>query len=145
MEDLVQKDEGKRGIRPLIQPTGELLKCCKAVSHASHIAILTGFPCCIDFYPPTGTDGPLGAVALAKTLLHLGKEVSILTDECNEEVLLACVAGANMNQFGGKLSLQSFPARDDMDDMDWGFLEQVAEKVDLIIAIERPGPNIEGR
>eukprot|EP00981_Chlorochromonas_danica_P008373 scaffold2163_cov158-Ochromonas_danica.AAC.8 len=144
MEALIQQDEGKRGIKQILLPPGELLSCAKFISHATHVVIITGFPCMIDFSPPTETDGPLGAIALAKTLLHLGKEVTVLTDECNEEVLLACAAGANIQHFGGRLSLQSFPAKEDMDDMDWGFLEQVSEKADLLIAIERAGPNKNG-
>lgn len=145
MEALIQQDEGHRGIKQIVLPPGELLSCAKFISHATHVVIITGFPCMIDFSPPTETDGPLGAIALAKTLLHLGKEVTVLTDECNEEVLLACAAGANIQHFGGRLSLQSFPAKEDMDDMDWGFLEQVSEKADLLIAIERAGPNKNGR
>lgn len=145
IESLVQQDEGKRGIKPLLEPAGELLRCCKAISNSSNVVIITGFPCMLDHTPPTETDGPLGALALAKTLLHLGKEVSVLTDECNEEVVLACSAASEVHSFGSKLSLQSFPAKDSMGEKDWAYLEQAAEKADLVIAIERAGPNKEDR
>ncbi|RYG96862.1 DUF4392 domain-containing protein, partial [archaeon] len=94
IEELVQRDEGQRGIEPIIQPAGELLAACEAIHQSSSVAIITGFPCLLAHTPPTETDGPLGALAIAKALLALDKEVTVLTDECNEEVLLACSAAS---------------------------------------------------
>lgn len=45
------------------------------------IAILTGFPCLIEHTPPTETDGPPGALAIARACMWLGKEVHLLVDE----------------------------------------------------------------
>lgn len=45
------------------------------------VAILTGFPCLMDYNPSTETDGPPGAFAIARALIALGKRVYILTDE----------------------------------------------------------------
>jgi hypothetical protein len=45
------------------------------------VAILTGYPCC-QSNPPTETDGPLGALAVARILLSVpGTHVTLLTDE----------------------------------------------------------------
>ena len=53
---------------------------------------LSGLPCLLEFDPPTETDGPLGAMAMALAFIRLGKRVTIMTDEANEAVVLA--AGA---------------------------------------------------
>lgn len=91
---------GQRGIRALFVQD-ELLRSCLALSHASSVAITTGFPthfmhryvhtyilntqvCLNDFVfpfsPPDETDGPPGAIAMATMLLSLGKQVTLLTD-----------------------------------------------------------------
>ena len=75
---------------------GSLQKAAECMHESETVAIITGFPCMMDYSPPTETDGPLGALSLARTLLHLGKDVIILTDECNEEVLLACGAASGL-------------------------------------------------
>jgi hypothetical protein len=144
IESLVQQDEGKRGIGQLLQPSGELWKCCELIAKASSVAIITGFPCMIDHSPPTETDGPLGALALAKALVGQDKDVHVLTDECNEEVLLACSAAAHIDH-RMKISLQSFPPKDQCDELDWTRLEHIVEEVQLVIAIERAGPSKDGR
>eukprot|EP01031_Cornospumella_fuschlensis_P033334 gene33334-40323_t len=144
IEELVQRDEGQRGIGPIIQPAGELLRACEAIHQAKSVAIITGFPCLLAYTPPTETDGPLGALAIAKALLALDKEVTVLTDECNEEVLLACSAATRID-YKSRFSMQSFPPEKDFDDKDWVRLYQVADSVDLIIAIERAGRNKDDR
>lgn len=50
------------------------------------VAILTGFPCHIDHAPPTETDGPSGALAIARALLGLGKRVRLLIDEVRASI-----------------------------------------------------------
>lgn len=144
IEELVQRDEGQRGIGPIIQPPGELLAACEAIHQSNSVAIITGFPCLLAHTPPTETDGPLGALAIAKAMLALGKEVTVLTDECNEEVLLACSA-ASWIDHKGKFSMQSFPPEKDFDDRDWMRFQQVSDSVDLVIAIERAGRNKDDR
>ena len=99
IQQLVQLDEGNRGIGDILPPQGSigsLQKAAECMTESETVAIITGFPCMMDYSPPTETDGPLGALSLARTLLHLGKDVIILTDECNEEVLLACGAASGL-------------------------------------------------
>ena len=59
-------------------------------------AILTGFPCLIDHTPPTETDGPVGAVAIARAVLGAGGSAALLTDDCNVDVLRAAVEGGGL-------------------------------------------------
>lgn len=42
--------------------------------------LFAGFPCLIDFAIPTESDGPLGAVMLARTLCLLGKKVILFVN-----------------------------------------------------------------
>jgi hypothetical protein len=136
IEQRVQKDEGNRGLDSLLHSsTNELYNAARSLLLKSNIAIITGFPCLIDYSPPTETDGPLGAVAIADLLLKLGKYVHILTDECNEEPVLSCVSQSgifNVSQPHKKdqpsrLSLQSFPARTEFDEKDAERLSDVLE------------------
>ena len=74
---LVQKDEGGRGIGKFVMPPGELLRAARrlhttcTVGHAEGavVTVLTGFPCNMDYTPATETDGPPGAVAIARAVL----------------------------------------------------------------------------
>jgi len=142
IEKRIQLDEGQRGIREILLPEGELFHSAVDIFHAKHVAILTGFPCLLDYDPPTETDGPLGALAIAKALLLIGKKVTLLTDECNEEVLLACAAASNLYEYGlndENFTLEAFPpVFTEKDDQRFGELYQ---SIDCLISIERAGPN----
>ena len=48
---------------------------------SAQVAVLTGFPCMVEHTPPTETDGPPGALAVARACLGLGKSVRLLIDE----------------------------------------------------------------
>lgn len=146
IQEKIQRDEGKRGIRQIIPDNVQLLNAAKAMVNCNSAAIITGFPCLLDFSPPTETDGPLGALAIAKALLLMGKKVTILTDECNEEVLLACSGASDLHKYGMQnFSLQSFPPLPVFDVEDAERLQDLRESIDLVIAIERAGPNHNGR
>jgi hypothetical protein len=136
IEQSVQRDEGKRGLEFLLQPdSNELYNAARALVTKNSIAIITGFPCLVDCSPPTETDGPLGAVAIADILLKLGKNVHILTDECNEEPVLSCVAQSGLfasskplqEGFPSRLTLGSFPARTEFDEKDAERLSDILE------------------
>jgi hypothetical protein len=151
MEKLVQKDEGGRGIAEIVLPSGELLQAAKTMASAKKVAIITGFPCMIQHTPPTETDGPLGAVALAKCLLALGKDVVIATDDCNAEVLLACTRTASAHKESlpgtlrsGTLTMEAFAAAAESDEKEEQRMRELANSVDLVIAIERSGPCLDG-
>lgn len=79
LEMIIGEDPGQRGIEALFVQD-ELLSSCLALSHASSVAITTGFPALYDQNPPDETDGPPGAIAMATMLLSLGKQVTMVTD-----------------------------------------------------------------
>jgi D-glutamate cyclase len=157
IEKRIQMDEGKRGIHELI-PTflpidgnlSHLEGAARALLASKNVIIMTGFPCLLKNNPPTETDGPLGAICIARTLLALNKNVRIITDECNEEVILSCVASSNifsMNYVKKNplaLQLESFPGMSSFDSNDYKRLNTIKENVDMIIAIERAGPASDG-
>lgn len=149
MEQLVQRDEGKRGIADIALPPGELCAAATALCASQRVAVLTGFPCCIDNTPPTETDGPLGALAVARALLLMGKEsVTMLTDECNAEVLLACASGTDFTDCDrSRLKMESFPPMADgsFDVTDQERLAAIGADVDCIVAVERTGLNAKGK
>jgi len=164
IESFVQADPGKRGIAAIIPPflfsqmqsthgKSHLECAAQAMLTCNHAVIITGFPCMLDYSPPTETDGPLGALCLARCLVAMGKKVHIITDECNEEVLLACTAASGVMSMGtegrGKclplLELESFPPMPSFTAEDNERLMELGLRADLVIAIERPGPCADGR
>ena len=152
MEVIIQADEGRRGIKDIMPPDGELFNAAMEMISAKKVAIITGFPCMIDYDPPTETDGPLGALAIAKCLLMLGKDVVVATDECNEEVMLACAAATMSHKTNlpncvrtGILSMESFPSQIAFTEKEDARLKELGQSVDLVIAIERTGPCKDGR
>jgi hypothetical protein len=88
IRDVVQEDVGNRGLRSdpernLINETmGDFRAACASLAgHASPgLAVVTGFFIPTADPPAGETDGPLGAVFLARALLPLGVRVAIATD-----------------------------------------------------------------
>src|SRR5262245_7098194 len=90
MRDIIQEDAGKRGLatqkdRNLINawPDDFRLACQSIAEHPKpKLALVTGFYIAgAQPDPVAETDGPLGAVYLARALVPLGIEVAILTDD----------------------------------------------------------------
>jgi hypothetical protein len=52
LEVVVQADPGARGVR-FLHLQGELEQSVQALARASHVGITTGFPCNVNFSPPT--------------------------------------------------------------------------------------------
>ena len=110
IEAVVCDDVGRRGIAAFTLPH-QLPRAAASFLTSPSVIILTGFPCLVRNTPPTETDGPPGAVALAKAALLLGKRVAIATDDCNADVLRACAAArlGNNEIQGSSFELLSFP------------------------------------
>eukprot|EP00545_Synedropsis_sp_CCMP1620_P013956 CAMPEP_0119021978 /NCGR_PEP_ID=MMETSP1176-20130426/27089_1 /TAXON_ID=265551 /ORGANISM="Synedropsis recta cf, Strain CCMP1620" /LENGTH=323 /DNA_ID=CAMNT_0006976701 /DNA_START=54 /DNA_END=1025 /DNA_ORIENTATION=+ len=141
LQDIIGTDAGGRGMKNLICD-GDLVKASRifaALPAGSLVVVLTGFPCCVNESPPTETDGPPGAVALARAAVHLGHTCKIVTDECNEAVFQAAIDDEKWGE-GGKLELQVFSATKDEDNR----LQALAKDCDLVIACERAGPGEDG-
>ena len=115
------------------------------------LVILSGFPCLVQHDPPTETDGPNGALALAWCGVSLGYKVVIVTDDCNADVfqkgldaLLACCQGDMMTLAKHEIVLRSFPEESKLSsDQDEELM--TLSKADLIIACERAGPASDGK
>lgn len=86
IESLIQDDPGNRGIDHL-HTAGELVKAALRVSHASSVAIVTGFPINVGHDPPDETDGPPGALSMAKAFQALGKKVTLVSSHYNRKLM----------------------------------------------------------
>jgi hypothetical protein len=147
LESRIQLDEGKRGIKEIIVHNDQLYNAANELlkSRNKKVAIITGFPCMLDFVPPTETDGPLGALVIARAALAVGKQVVIIVDECNEECMIAAAAASGlMQKYGESFSLESFPGGNDFDIKDEHRLMALTEDIDLLVYIERAGPCHDG-
>jgi hypothetical protein len=84
LENVIWEDAGGRGIISFAQ-RGELKKAATSLLTANHVIIVTGFY--IEKTQSGETDGPLGAIFLARALEQLGIKVSLLTSSFNSEIL----------------------------------------------------------
>jgi hypothetical protein len=143
IRDIIQEDVGRRGLRT--DPRRNLINAfpddfanaCRnlAETRDAHVAVVTGFfiPTA---EPPAGeTDGPLGALFLARALVPLGIKVCVVSDRFCESALAAGLARANL---GGGAELVTLP--------DTGFVTQevfgkLPPRLTHLIALERVGPN----
>jgi hypothetical protein len=172
----VSRDDYNRGIgRFAAHFKDDLNLSAQAIAqhNVHHVGIITGFPCLMQHAIPTETDGPLGALALARALLLMGKSVTVITDDCNSAVVRACrdfsapplppvdggdvTAPANgaAEEIGAALleeeqrllshvQLLSFPAGTSWSAAQEDRLAEVANSLDHVIAIERTGPAPDG-
>jgi len=146
----VQRDEGGRGIGPLTQPgqlhsvASELFAMTQATS-ANGVIVLTGFPCMRDRTPPTETDGPPGAVAVARSLLALGVAVRLPIEDHSEEVLRGCA----LSQCEGLVAdakelVVGFPTADRWTMSDDHRLRELCTSASAVVCLERAGPASDG-
>merc|ERR1712086_632544 len=115
------------------------------------VAVLTGFPCVMSATDgvPQETDGPLGAMSIARTLAVLGREVVLITDEINVSVLQAAIdcfaqEGNHGQAFSKHISLESFPPANEWGEAEEERLDELASLVGHIVAVERTGPAADG-
>eukprot|EP00568_Trieres_chinensis_P004113 CAMPEP_0183296382 /NCGR_PEP_ID=MMETSP0160_2-20130417/3961_1 /TAXON_ID=2839 ORGANISM="Odontella Sinensis, Strain Grunow 1884" /NCGR_SAMPLE_ID=MMETSP0160_2 /ASSEMBLY_ACC=CAM_ASM_000250 /LENGTH=350 /DNA_ID=CAMNT_0025457989 /DNA_START=77 /DNA_END=1129 /DNA_ORIENTATION=- len=151
IEAIISKDEGGRGMESLVVE-GDLLQSAQLLSRLvprrgdclkAHVIILSGFPCCVDQDPPTETDGPPGALAIARAAIGLGYHATVVTDECNRSVFKAAMH--NVGHWAeSSLGLETFKTEEEMTLSDNDRLASLVEKCDLIIACERAGPAADG-
>lgn len=140
----------KRGISTFTPPPGELLRAAESMIRlkgtSNSMAIITGFPCLIDFTPPTETDGPLGAVAIARAFLSstaasIGLSETensspeptlyLLTDECNKEVLQASIDAAGISNHP-RFKFETFPATPDWSEVNDSRLNEIANEISTV-------------
>jgi hypothetical protein len=142
IQELIQHDVGNRGLRTDLQ--ANLITACPCDFHAACrsladtpdavVAVVTGFfiP---HAEPPSGeTDGPLGAVFLARTLVPLGIRVVLVTDAFCTRALQVGLTACGLAR---SVPIISLPAGGSVS------LELVAGSGSLthLIALERVGPS----
>ena len=149
MQVLIQEDIGYRGLRT--DPNDNLITACPddfraacqslARAEQPSIAVVTGF-----FIPhgepPCGeTDGPLGAIFLARALVPLGYRVTLVTDPFCSRALDVGLAACGLS---GKVPVLRLPRADEAWDSfvqgDWPNLLEGAGLTHLV-ALERVGPS----
>jgi hypothetical protein len=86
IEDLIWEDAGHRGLTAYAQ-CGELKDASFSLLKANSVVIVTGFY--IEKSRTGETDGPLGAIFLARALEKLGVTVTLLTSPFNSAILIA--------------------------------------------------------
>jgi len=145
IRELIQEDIGKRGLRT--DPAANLISACSEDFDAAcqslastpnpALAIITGFfiP---HAQPPCGeTDGPLGAIFLARALVPLGFRIAILTDGfCSK----ALEFGLKACELESKVPLFTLPPRsEDWESWQNTFLARFSPT--HLLAVERVGPS----
>jgi hypothetical protein len=145
-ETLIRRDPGARGVASFLhqgQPLcyGNLERAARNLARSAHrVAIVTGF-CIADAEPPAAeTDGPPGALYLARALVDMGVEVVLLTDRYGHPVL---TAGATLWNLSPHVEIDEAPL-DFAEAGDWitNWLDaQCVRGLTHVVAIERVGPS----
>eukprot|EP00967_Tisochrysis_lutea_P090410 scaffold129384_cov30-Tisochrysis_lutea.AAC.4 len=145
LQAAIQRDEGGRGISAMCRPNQLLYATQKMLrkTRPAKAIVLTGFPCLRNNMPPTETDGPPGAVAVARAMLALGFDVTMPIEQHSEGVLQSCVAAACHGE--RKPEVVSFSTSDRWSEMDQYLLQSISSDVSIVLAIERAGPSMDGQ
>lgn len=128
LNELFNYDPGNRGLPGKIPPA-DLAGIREELRAATKVLIVTGFPIL-----PSGvgeTDGPTGAVNIARALILSGKDCALVTDSATFDILKATAVA-----FGLNCPVYNVPL-DGADGYCKNMLERFAPS--HIIAIERPG------
>jgi len=152
LRDLIQEDVGKRGLRAdphhnLVNAWPEdFTNACKSLGEhpAPGLAVVTGFfiPTAT---PPAGeTDGPLGALFLARALVPLGVPVVLVTDDFCVRAIAAGLAECGLRKQVPVVTLPTYEQAKDMTDTEyWQYFDDRKGIANLthLLAIERVGPS----
>src|SRR5437660_1216952 len=104
IRDLIQEDIGGRGLATdpsqnlLTECAGDFAAACRSIAEAAvpALAIVTGF-----FIPQAKlgeTDGPAGALFLARALVPLGIQVALVTDDFCARALQTGLEACQLNK-----------------------------------------------
>ncbi|XP_033628201.1 D-glutamate cyclase, mitochondrial-like [Asterias rubens] len=148
LEVAMAEDLGNRNIGNLVVP-GDLLKSALALSHASSVAVTTGFPCFINNRNPYEDDGPPGAIAIAMMLQALGKKVDLLADKTLYGPLTTLMETLVEKQvLHSPIPVVLYPPEGQEDNMETAktfMLKGSSPRYDHLLAIERVGRAEDGR
>jgi D-glutamate cyclase len=147
---VIQDDVGSRGLRAdaadnlVTASAGDFATACKSLAQAPDLAvgIVTGFIIPTARPPSAETDGPLGAIFLARALVGLGARVVLATDAACEPAL---AAGLTACELGREVTLVTLPpvsaAKSLSPEAYWQHFASQAGSLTHLVAIERVGPN----
>jgi hypothetical protein len=149
IRDLIQQDVGRRGLRA--DPHANLITACpddfaaacRSLAEAPEpaLAVVTGFfiPTA---QPPAGeTDGPLGALFLARALAPLGFRVALVTDDFCRPALEAGLSVCGLEHAVARLTLPG-PDRPSEPFLESLWLPLVRQyPLTHLLALERVGPS----
>jgi len=157
VRDLVQEDVGNRGLRKdprdnlLSATAGDFAAACRSIAATpnARLAVVTGFTIPGTDPPTAETDGPLGALFLARALAPLGIGVALAADGTAVPALAAGLAACGLSD---KVPLADLPdqrgayegtIRDRHRSLAQDYLMQFTMRVGSfthLIALERVGP-----
>jgi hypothetical protein len=134
LEEIILDDPGHCGVKKL-REDGDFVKSVISLSHARSVAVIFGFPCNISEKNMEETDGPPGALAIAQSLMALGKDVIIVSEERNRDLVNDCVEYL-YGQGALKSKVRFRSCREVVESKGVGF--------DCLVAIERVGQASDG-
>jgi uncharacterized protein YcsI (UPF0317 family) len=149
IRDVIQEDVGNRGLRTdpetnLISVcSGDFPAACRSIAEMQEAAVgvVTGFFIPTADPPAGETDGPLGALFLARALTPLGIKVVLLTDPFCVPALAVGLARAGLRK---SVPLVALPKASELagfaSDDCWGLIRERTGRLTHLIALERVGP-----
>ncbi|HYG60442.1 MAG TPA: DUF4392 domain-containing protein [Symbiobacteriaceae bacterium] len=131
IERIIARDPGNRGMGALVVP-GDLEAAARALTAASKVMIATGFA--VGPGHVAETDGPPGALFLARVLAHLGKTVIVATHRSCFPVMAAGLRALDLS-----VALEVLAPGEDP--------EPLFKRIepDLVVTIELPGRAADGQ
>jgi len=135
IEEIITEDEGKRGISKRLNSYEDYWEGLQSLYQGKRVLIVTGFT--VPECQAGESDGPLGAIALAKALEDLNKKVFIVTDQYSKKILEGL---KEIKDLSGKI--YSVPITVDKKELK-GLLNLFNPT--HLVAIERPGKGIDGK
>lgn len=134
LENIIRKNLDRRGMDG-VPIKGELESGAKELLTSSTVFIVTGFV--IKKTLSGETDGPLGAISLAKALEEIGKKVVLISDKYSEMILHNCKSVKNV-----VANIEIVPYKNSKE-----FSMMLLNKYNPshIVGIERPGRTIDER
>lgn len=150
IRDIIQVDVGQRGLRT--DPDDNLITACAddfraacrdlADTRNAALAVVTGFFIPHGEPPAAETDGPLGAVFLARALTPLGIKVVLATDAFCVPALTTGLALAGLRKMVPVVGLPSVEQAGGLSHSDyWRAFQERAGSPTHLIAVERVGPS----
>jgi hypothetical protein len=147
MRDAVQIDPGDRGLAAVPGDNlftacpGDFEAACRSIASEPNpaLGVVTGF-FIAHADPPCGeTDGPPGALFLARALAPLGVKVTLFTDAFCHNALVVGVEACGLQ---GRVLVHTLPPTREEIERD-ATLQR--EALTHLVAVERPGPGADGR